>query len=210
MNRKFFEILLNWKRPYISGTDLLHLLDGSFDSRHGIIKRSIKEGYLTPIRRDFYLIKQSLNKTLLDNFEIAPIIYGPAYISFESALSYHGWIPEAVRSITCASSKKSKEFDTPIGIFSYQHIPVKAFSLGVNQYKNEQATLFIADPWKALADMIYAHKKHWKTLNDLSLDLRIENESFEHSEKKLLEELILEYPSPRVQNTLHLLQKGFL
>ncbi|MES2198779.1 MAG: hypothetical protein V4489_01230 [Chlamydiota bacterium] len=210
MNKHFFEFLLHSKGPVVSGTDLCHILNGSPDSRYGIVKRSVQEGFLIPIRKDFYLIAPSLhNKDPVDVFAIAPIIYGPSYISFESALSYHGWIPEAVRSITCAHPKKSKEFITPIGIFSYKHIPLDAFSLGVTLHEKKGSTLFIAEPWKALADMIYSNKKTWKTLKDLSSDLRIEKESFEDSDITPLEDLIKDYPSLRVQKALKALQKGF-
>lgn len=207
MKKNFLEILLTWPKPYVSGVDLHHILDKSADSRQAIIKRAIRKGYLIPIRRDLYLIKNSQNP-LLNSFEIAPIIYGPSYVSFESALSYHGWIPEAVRTTTCASVKRAKEFETPIGIFSYEHIPSKVFSLGVEQHQQDALTLFIASPVKALADMIYARKRVWESINDLSEDLRIEVESFQTSDRKTLNELIENYPSPRVKNTLTILLKG--
>ena len=209
MQRTLLEILLNWPRPYISGIDLHHILDKSADSRQGIIKRAIRKGYLVPIRRDLYLIKNS-KRSLLNAFEIAPIIYGPSYVSFESALSYHAWIPEAIRTTTCASVKRAKEFETPIGIFSYEHIPTKAFSLGVEQHQEGDLTLFIASPVKALADLIYARKRVWESIDGLSEDLRIEVDSFQDSDKKILKELIESYPSPRVKNTLNILLKGLL
>lgn len=106
MNINFLEILLSWPKPYISGIDLHFILDKTANSRQAIIKRAIRKGYLVPLRRDLYLIK-SVKKVLLNSFEIAPIIYGPSYVSFESALSYHGWIPEAVRTITCATVKRA-------------------------------------------------------------------------------------------------------
>ncbi len=209
MNRKFFDVLLTWPKPYISGVDLCCILDKSSDSRHAIIKRAIQNGEVTPIRRDLYLIKNS-KIPLVNAFEIAPVIYGPSYVSFESALSYHGWIPEAVRTTTCASVKRTKEFKTPIGIFSYEHIPIKAFSLGVGQHQQEDSTLFIAAPIKALADMIYARKRTWAKIEDLLDDLRIEPESFENSDKELLADLIENYPSSRVQKALQILQKGLI
>jgi predicted transcriptional regulator of viral defense system len=207
MKKNFLEILLNWPKPYVSGIDLHHILAKSADSRQGIIKRAIHKGYLVPIRRDLYLIKNS-KRSLLNSFEIAPIIYGPSYVSFESALSYHGWIPEAVRTTTCASVKRAKEFETPIGIFSYEHIPVKAFSLGVEQHQLDALTLFIASPVKALADTIYARKRVWESIDDLYEDLRIEVESFQNSDKKMLSELIENYPAPRVKNALKILLNG--
>ena len=207
MNQNFLKILLNWPKSYITGVDLHYILNKSSDSRHAMIKRAVQEGYLLPIRRDLYSIKNS-KKALLNSFEIAAIIYGPSYVSFESALSYHGWIPEAVRTTTCASVKRSKEFETPIGIFSYEHIPVKAFSLGVGQHLQDTLTLFIASPVKALADIIYARKRTWDSIDDLAEDLRIELDIFRNNDRKMLIEIIENYPSFRVKNALNILLKG--
>lgn len=207
MNIRFYEILLNWPKPYISGVDLHGILDKTANSRQGIIKRTIQKGYLIPIRRDLYLIKND-RKPSLNAFEIAPIIYGPSYVSFESALSFHGWIPEAVRTITCASIKKAKEFETPVGVFSYEHIPVKAFPFGVQQYQEGVLTLFIASPLKALADIVYARRRVWESVGDLLEDFRIEAEHFRNLDKKLFVELIENYPSPRVKKALNVLLRG--
>jgi len=202
------EILLNWPKAYISGTDLCSILDKSSDSRHAIIKRTIRDGYLIPIRRDLFLIKNS-KRFSLNSFEIAPIIYGPSYVSFESALSYQGWIPEAVRTTTCATIKRTKEFETPIGVFSYEHIPIEMFPFAVEQHQQNGLTLFIAAPVKALADMVYARGRSWETVNDLSEDLRIELDTFRDSDKELLEELSRTYSSSRVKKVLNNLSKGF-
>ncbi len=204
MNTSFLEILLTWPKPYITGVDLHYILDKTANSRQAVIKRAVRKGYLIPIRRDLYLIKNT-KKSSLDTFEIAPIIYGPSYISFESALSYHGWIPEAVRTVTCASVKRGKEFETPIGIFSYEHIPTKAFSFGVGQHQQGALTLFIASPIKALADIVYARRRTWESLEDLSNNLRIDIDSFQNFDRKLLVQLIEDYPSPRVKKTLKLI-----
>ncbi len=207
MNIHFLEILLNWSKSYITGIDLHHILDNTADSRQAIIKRAIQKGYLIPIRRDLYLIKNA-KRALLNSFEIATIIYGPSYVSFESALSYHGWIPEAVRTTTCASVKRTKEFETPVGIFSYEHIPIEAFSFGIEQHQQDAFTLFIASPVKALGDIVYARKRTWESMSDLSEDLRIEMDNFQSLDRKLLIELIENYPSPRVKKALNLILKG--
>ncbi len=207
MNINFLEILLNWPKAYISGVDLHHILDKTANSRQAIIKRAVRKGYLIPIRRDLYLIKNTKGIPL-NAFEIAPIIYGPSYVSFESALSYHGWIPEAVRTITCASLKRSKEFETPMGIFSYEHIPMKVFSLGVEQRLEDTVTLLIASPIKALADIVYVRRRIWDSLEDLSNDLRIEIENLQNSDRQLFAEIIENYPSHRVKRMFNVLLKG--
>jgi hypothetical protein len=47
-------------------------------------------------------------------------IYHPAYLSLETALSYHGLIPKGVYTLTCVSLLKTQEYHTPIGTFCYQ------------------------------------------------------------------------------------------
>lgn len=208
MNKDFLETLLNWPQTYISGTDLCFLLLGkSSNSRYAIIKRAVKEGYLISLRRDLYLIKHHRKHSNTDLFSLSTIIYGPSYVSFESALSYHGWIPEAVKTLTCATIKKSKEFETPIGLFSYQHVSAKAFPIGIECRLQNEVTFYMASPWKALADMIYVRKRHWKTLQDLFDDLRIEQETLENAGQALLVALIDHYPNFRVRKTLQDLQK---
>lgn len=207
MSSDFLKTLINWPRPYLSGTDLCAMLDRSSDARQAVIKRAVQKGVLEPVRRDLYLIK--IAKTLAVNaFELVPVIYGPSYLSLESALSYHGWIPEAVRTITCASVKRAKEFDTPLGLFSYVHVPTEAFFCGVEQHLSNGLTLFIATPMRAIADIIYARKRTWATANALFEDLRIEKESFKYSDFGVLKELIATYPSPRVRRALYRVQQG--
>jgi predicted transcriptional regulator of viral defense system len=136
-----------------------------------VLSKAIHKGYLIPIRRDLFLIKKGQH-SVVNSFELAPLIYGPSYISFESALSYHGWIPEAVRTTTCATVKRAKEFETSLGVFSYEHIPIEAFSFGIEQHDQGSLILFIASPVKALADVVYARKRIWTSIHDLSEDLR--------------------------------------
>lgn len=208
MKHHLLDILIHWPRPYISGTDLRTILNKSPHSRYGIIKRFIQESYLLPIKKDFYLIQNLNRKLALNLFEIAPLIYGPSCISFESALSHFGWIPEAVRTTTCACVKRKKEFETPVGVFSYERIPIEIFSVGITQQIYESTTLFIASPIKAIADMIYARKRTWSTIDHLCEDLRIEFENIETIDKELILELIKFYPCSRVKDTLSIILKG--
>ena len=197
-----FKLLLSWPKPFISGTDLALHLDKSADSRHAIIKRSCKDKTLVQIRRDLYFIPLHAEKELPDAFAIAPIIYGPSYISYESALSFHEWIPESVPSILSSTTKRTKEFTTPLGVFSYKHIPIFAFHMGVGQYKTKDGVIFIADPWKALADMIYVQKRVWSNQKALREDLRIDSEKIGSSNFELLDLLAHSYPSLRTRKQL--------
>lgn len=206
----FTQLLVNWPKPYISGTDLHHILDKSTDGRYSFIKRAVQKGLLRSIRKDLYLIND-LNHKKPDAFELAPIVYGPSYISFESALSYHGWIPEGVRTITSATLKRSKEFETPLGVFSYESIPIHAYpKVGIEQKPQDGFMLFIASPVRALADFIYSRKRVWVSIEDLEEDLRIDRESFMEADIALIKELMAEYASPRVKNALAVLYQGLM
>ncbi|MCW5588150.1 MAG: hypothetical protein KIT27_00670 [Legionellales bacterium] len=202
MNSTLLQQLVNWSRYFISGTELKAILTGTEDARKAIIKRAVDEGYLQRLRRDYYLIRHITNKPLINSFELAQFIYGPSYISFESALSYHGWIPERV-SVTCSATvKQTKSFNTPVGEFSFEKIPNDSFKLGVAYIKENDARYLMADPWKAIADMIYCRKKKWESINDLMFDLRIEEECIKNHKLGMLAELSKTYPHKLTRKTV--------
>ena len=66
---------------------------------------------------------------------------------------------------------------------------------------------FIADPWKALADIVYVKKKIWPGIADLSNDMRIDIDIMQNSNLVLLEKLVEIYPSKRVKEVLKKLMK---
>jgi hypothetical protein len=202
MNSTLLQQLINWPNYFISGTELKSMLPGTEDARKAIIKRALHEGYLQRLKRDYYLIRNITNKPMINCFELAQFIYGPSYISFESALSYHGWIPERV-TVTCSATiKQTKSFNTPIGEFSFEKIPNISFHLGVSYIKEEKSSYLIAGPWKAIADIIYCRKKIWGSINDLMLDLRIEEYSIKNYSLDLLSELSNEYAHKFTRKTL--------
>ena len=202
MKKELLNFLICNPKPYVTGCDLLMLLDKSDASRKAIIKRAVLEKYFNRLYRDLYLIQKIPNKPLPDLFEIAQLIWGPSYISFESALSFHGWIPEAVYTTTSACIHRSKTIENSLGYFQYEVVAQNAFSLGVYFYENHDSHFFIADPWKALADMIYSRNKKWTSLKAISEDLRIELDTLIDSDTKLLENVAQNYPNIRVRKIL--------
>ena len=166
-----------------------------------MVKRALKAGLLIRLRRGLYLI--AISPLFVEVFELALPIYRPSFVSLESALSYYGWIPEAVYTTTCVSTKRAKEFNTTFGIFSYKRVPEKQFYTGVNRVEIEKGVFFVATPWRALADFIYTRRKSWKNLTEIEADLRIDRESFIKSDKKMLKLLVERYPSKRVRENLN-------
>src|SRR3990172_882516 len=94
--------------------DVATLFPASEDRRYGLVKRAIAHGEIIHIRRGLYCLAPKYQRRSVNLYALAEHVYGPSYVSLESALSWHGWIPEAVHTITCASFKKSKEFKIPL------------------------------------------------------------------------------------------------
>ena len=103
------------------------MFPGSEDSRYGLVKRALASGEIIRIRRGLYCLAPKYQKKGINLYALAQLVYGPSYVSLESALSWHGWIPEAVHAITGASFKKAKEFTTPLGVFRYDRVPQQVF-----------------------------------------------------------------------------------
>lgn len=114
MDHFFENLLLNWPLPTIRDVDITSAFFDSASKRYGAVNRALKNGILIQLRRGLYLIGKPFKNLIPSNFQIAHSIYGPSYISFESALFYHQWIPEAVYTTTCATAKRTNEFDTPL------------------------------------------------------------------------------------------------
>ena len=199
---KLEHFLKKWPHPLIQDFDLTIGLNLSDSLMHGLVHRALKNESLTRLRRGLYLVEEPYRKKDIHPFTIAQSIYGPSYISFQSALSYHGWIPEAVVMMMSATSKRSKMFENKLGTFRYFHIPGHNLFDGAERIGSGVDAFLIANPWKAIADHFYVFKRPWVELDALLSDFRIEPESIEKSDLKLLQLLSERYPSKRVRALL--------
>ena len=183
--------------------DVATVINGSYFSRHGLIKRAMSAGEILNIRRGLYCLAPKYQKRPISIYNAAERIYGPSYVSLETALSYYNWIPEAVYACTCVSYQKTRQFETPLGIFSYKHVPQHILYLGVRRYEDKNKNVFLmASPAKALADYIYIHKLNRTNINKVAEDLRIEEEDFNNVNPQELSELIDNYSNHRVKQFL--------
>ena len=78
-------------------------------------------GYIQPLAGGYYLLAdRQIDEGYL--FMVANRIYEPSYISRESALANYLVIPETVLGVTSVSSRKTRQFDSQWGVFSYRSI----------------------------------------------------------------------------------------
>jgi hypothetical protein len=140
---------------------------------HNSLSYHLKIKHIKKYRRGLYSLAQNNSQSTLSKFIISNFLYGPSYISFESALSYYNLIPEAVYETTAACfQEKKKVFKTAEGIFSFSQIPLRPFFLEV--IKDEKEKYLIAKPIRALFDLIYLQRKQYASLENLEDDLRID------------------------------------
>lgn len=191
-----------------SDNDLEQLLDGTRASRYGLVNKALAKGELTRLRRGLYVLSDRYRRIQFSKFFLASRIASHSYISLESALSFHGWIPEKVVAVYSVTAKRSCSFESPMGEFIYYHLPINElfFFTGVTREESGGKPFLIASPLRALADLVYVKKHDWHGLDFLTDSLRIDHEHLMQLKREDFNELKAIYRSTRVLNFLTKLQ----
>ena len=118
----------------------------------------LNQGYIKPLAGGYYILAdQAMDEMLL--FMVANKIYEPSYVSLESALAYYEIIPETVLGVTSISSRKTKQYESAWGVFSYRSIKPQTM-IGYQVIKNSPGIKFkIAYLEKALLDYLYLNSE---------------------------------------------------
>ena len=139
--------------------DILYSLYGDLKRPDEKVSQLEKKELIIRIKRDLYVVAPKVHHLLLSRELVANHLYGPSYISLESALSYWGLIPERVYLMRSVCTKLYKLYDTPLGHFEFVKMPEIYFSIGIKQEIIDNAYSFlIATPEKALCDKIITSK----------------------------------------------------
>lgn len=123
-------------------------------SVHNKISELEKSGILIRLKKGMYVVSPKESGKLLSEELIANHLYGPSYVSMESALRYYGLIPESVYTLQSMTIKHSREFKNSLGKFKYVQCPKEYFPIGVRQETKDDTAFLIATPEKALCDLI--------------------------------------------------------
>ena len=188
--------------PVISVLEIEKAFPG-FD--RNAITRWQKKGYLTKIRRGHYRLKSTPVVGDGDLFLIANRIYHPSYVSLQSAMRWHGFIPEGVFTVTSVSTKKTVFFQTPVAPFQYRNLKKELF-FGYSLEKTNGQYFKIAEPEKAILDFLYlqANISTEKDLSELRFNI------FELKEKidlNKLESYLSLYSSKALAKRTHIFKK---
>lgn len=164
-------------------------IGGNAARRYALVNRALKDGSLVRLKRGTYLLGKSSRSEAIHPFAVAQALVPGSYVSFETALAHHGWIPEAVYATASVTpGRKTLEFDTPVmGRFAFHPLAIHEYQFlaGVERQKLGALTAFVACPLRALLDLVALHKQRWTDLDWLTSSLRIDEDhllSLKHKE----------------------------
>jgi len=133
--------------------------DDSVGARKVLIHRAVRKGEILRLKPGLFCLDSHFRREDPHPFVVASLLHAPSHISLESALRHHGLIPEAVFGVSSVTQRRSRNYDTPMGTFSFKRVPsnrpragVETVSLGRNVWA------FVASPFRAVADLVYLRK----------------------------------------------------
>jgi hypothetical protein len=193
----------------LSEHQLDRLIGSSPASRYGLVNRALKARELIRIRRGLYVLPSKYRKEPPHPFAVAQALEPGSYISFETALGAHGWIPEQVRVIaSVVPGRKSSRLEHPVlGSFTFHPLalhPAHFLELIERRPLGSQVAL-LAHPLRALVDLVTHRKLDWQGPPWLTQGLRIEEAQLRTITRLQVQTLLTVYKQKRPREFLRAL-----
>ena len=186
--------------------------DSSDGARALLVHRACQASEILRLKPGLFMLGPPCRKSELHPFVVAGVLHAPSHISLESALAHHGLIPEAVYQVSSVTVGRSREFSTPLGVFSFRRVPAHAPRAGVEAVAvARNAWAFIASPLRAVADAVYLNREiTWNRngLGYLTESLRIEEDDLRALSFEALDEILESIRSRRVRAYLEGLKRA--
>ena len=159
------------------------------------------EGRIVRLKKGLYVASQQETEIPVCRELVANHLYGPSYVSLQTALRFYGLIPEYVYMVCSVTTKQSRDFENKIASFHYQNCSPEYFPLGIRMEQKENYSYLIASPEKALCDLIaFTPKLQFRSMVDiggwLEQDIRFDMDELATFDEELLQ-LIAEHSRKR-------------
>ncbi len=119
------------------------------------LSRWTKAGRVHQLRKGLYVLGQPWQKVRPHPFLVANRLSPGSYVSGLSALAYVHAIPEFVVEVTSCGGGRPRTYQTALGRFALRHLK-PSLRFGYRQVTVETNQLaFMAEPEKALLDLVY-------------------------------------------------------
>jgi predicted transcriptional regulator of viral defense system len=147
-------LLAEYAEQPISTQILLTILK-DYNRPYDKIMELMSQGDLIQLRKGLYMTSTLINSNRPEPFLVANHLYGPSYVSLDSALFYWGFIPERVFEITSVTSKLSKRSTVENTVFSFTHLPLAYYPVGIKSVRlTDKQTVLIGSPEKCICDKV--------------------------------------------------------
>jgi hypothetical protein len=164
----------------LNDRQLARLLGGSDDRRYGQVKRALKSGDLIRVTRGHYVLADIYRSQPVHPFALAQTLVTGSYVSMETALAFHGWIPEAVYTTASVTpGRKSKNIQhKQFGSFEFNPLALhkSGFLAGVERHVLGKQAVLVASPLRALMDLAACRKQEWAGVSWIESGMRIARE----------------------------------
>jgi len=137
------------------------------------LSRWVNAGRMLQFRRGLYALAPPWRKVEPHPFLVANRLRRGTYVSLQSALAWHGVIPEQVPVVTSVGAGRPGMAETPLGGFLFCHL-AEALRFGYAQTEvAPRQSAFVASPEKALLDLV--HLTPGADDEDFLRELRLQN-----------------------------------
>lgn len=183
------------REPIVDYNRMMSVLS-EYAHPRGKVSAWLKSGDLVRVKKGLYIFGAHVEDRPYSIEQLANLIYGPSAVSLNYALSYYGIIPETVHIVTSITNKRDKQFETPVGDFSYRYLNPVKYAIGINLIESKDTGGFLmASPEKALCDVVALMDKSImvKSLADAAVlvfdDLRCDEEAIFSLDFRLLDQI---------------------
>lgn len=174
LSEKQSEVLENLIAKYgqiVTSSQIYQELKNTFDYQQtkNLVSKLVKNGWLVRIKRELYAISDLSSRGYLNlsPYVVANLLLPESYVSFESALAYHGMFDQLTSKSVSLSLKMHKAVE--LAGVTYTYVMTKPdYFFGWQEVTFGSLSAKVATPEKALVDMVNFHKSQY------SIDLVIE------------------------------------
>jgi predicted transcriptional regulator of viral defense system len=131
-----------------------------------------KKGHIKKLVNKWYIFSD-IPITENIRYRISNCLHHPSYISLESALAYYHLIPEAVYTQQAVCTRRTINYQTPLGSYNYRQIKTSVY-FGYTPIQHEGFPVLMAEKEKAILDFLYlnASIKNIEDIEALRLNIQ--------------------------------------
>lgn len=155
----FMRFLADNRMPVFTFDDVIKILHVSRNYAKLFLHRCVGKGLIKKAERGVYYVSNKANE-----YEVASHILAPSYISMISALSYYGLTTQIPTIVYVISTKRHMPIKNILG-FEIRFRKINERMM-FGYHKEADGNIFIADPEKAVVDILY-----FNDVNDLDEDV---------------------------------------